>query len=507
MKTKIKYSILFLFLISLVGCESYLEKYPTDQIVTDNFFKIASKDEIENTVNAIYQPLQRSYMYNLRMWTLDIIAGEGRVGNEAGGNGIETVQLSGFIANSDNNGAKELWRGPWTGINRANMVINNVDDAEPTVGAEKVLQYKGEAHFLRALYYFNAVRLFGDVPIILVSHTATDNLKVPRDNKDLVYDLIIQDLKTASESLPLKYSGKDLGRATSGAALGLLAKVYLTQEKYDLVVSTIEQLLGSNVYTLNDDYKHNFDDARENGPESLFEVQYEKGSPYAPFDVLGQGAWHHEYMAPLAPVNLGGPWGNFGWFHVHSEFAESFEPGDKRKFVSIFSEGDLYEGWVYDPAVSTTGYNVKKFMCPNYGTTNPIDSPLNFPVLRFSDVLLMYAEALNELGRTSDACAPATGPNAGGPLNRVRVRAGLDNATGDQVKIREVIRHERRMELAFEGGHRWFDLIRYDKGQYAKNFFHGIGKTNFTLPKHLLLPVPLDDINANPNLLPQNSGY
>ena len=95
------------------------------------------------------------------------------------------------------------------------------------------------------------------------------------------------------------------------------------------------------------------------------------------------------------------------------------------------------------------------------------------------------------------------------PLNRVRVRAGLPNVTTtDQVELREIIRHERRMELAFEGGHRWFDLVRYDNdGEYAKTFFQSIGKTNFTTPKHLLLPVPIDDIDANPNLLPNNPGY
>ena len=143
------------------------------------------------------------------------------------------------------------------------------------------------------------------------------------------------------------------------------------------------------------------------------------------------------------------------------------------------------------------------------GLYRAMDSPLNFPVLRFADVLLMQAEALNELGRSSEAAALASSENDGGPLNRVRVRAGLPNVTTtDQVELREIIRHERRMELAFEGGHRWFDLVRYDNdGEYAKTFFQSIGKTNFTTPKHLLLPVPIDDIDANPNLLPNNPGY
>lgn len=503
------YIIVFLSIFSLSSCMDMLEILPNDQIVTVNFFEDASAEEIESGVNSMYQRLQSSYMYNLRMWTLDIVAGEGRVGNEAGGNGLETTQLSNFNATTDNSGAKELWRGPWAGIGRTNWILNNIDVSRQ-ITEDKRKQYKGEAHFLRALYYFNLVRMFGNVPLITVVQAAGSDLQVPRDSKDKVYNLIISDLKAASEMLPPQYEiSSDIGRATKGAALGLLAKVYLTLENYEETRSTIEKVFALNVYSLNTRYAYNFDDLRENGPESLFEVQYEKDiTAYAEFDILGQGAWHHEYMAPLAPINIGGPWGNFGWFHVYPEFVNSYEPGDARKSISVWCEGDVYQGWRYDPTCSQTGHNVKKFLNSNIGTKRSMDSPLNFPVLRFADVLLMYAEALNELGETEEACAPAATINEGGPLNRVRKRASLPEVSGNQVEIREIIRHERRMELAFEGGHRWFDLVRYDKtGKYAQDFFQSIGKTNFTVPKHLLLPVPMDDIDANPNLRPNNPGY
>lgn len=503
------YIIMFLGIYSMSGCMDMLEILPNDQIVTENFFEDATPEEIESGVNSMYQRLQSSYMYNLRMWTLDIVAGEGRVGNEAGGNGLETTQLSNFNATSDNSGAKELWRGPWAGIARTNWILDNID-ISTRVSPDKKIQYKGEAHFLRALYYFNLVRLFGDVPLITKVQNAGDDLNVSRESKDKIYELIISDLKDASEMLPDQYeNSSDIGRATRGASLGLLAKVYLTLDRYDETVSTIEKVFALGVYSLNTRYAHNFDDLRENGPESLFEVQYEKDvTAYSEFDILGQGGWHHEYMAPLAPINIGGPWGNFGWFHVYPEFVASYENGDARKDVSVWCEGDLYQGWKYDPTCSQTGHNVKKFLCSNIGTKRSMDSPLNFPVLRFADVLLMYAEALNEFGRTEEACAPATSIHEGGPLNRVRKRANLPDFTGNQEEVREKIRHERRVELAFEGGHRWFDLVRYDKtGKYAQDFFHSIGKTNFTTPKHLLLPVPMDDIDANPNLRPNNPGY
>lgn len=502
--------IILLLSMGLTGCMDKLDILPKDQIITEKFFENASAEEIESGVNSMYQRLQSSYMYNLRMWTLDIVAGEGRVGNEAGGNGLETTQLSNFTTTSDNSGAKELWRGPWAGISRTNWVMSNIDKS-PRITNEKKTQYKGEAHFLRGLYYFNLVRLFGDVPWIEKQQTASDNLMVKRTPKETVYENIINDLKDAAEMLPAVYdNSSDIGRATKGAAFGLLAKVYLTQKRYKETLIAIDSVMDLNVYSLNRKYEWNFNDTRENGPESLFEVQYEKDvTAYAEFDILGQGGWHHEYMAPLASINIGGPWGNFGWFAVYPEFVNSYEEGDLRKSISVWCEGDVYQGWSYDPTCSQTGHNVKKFLCANIGVDRAMDSPLNFPVLRFADVLLMQAEALNESGQTTTAAAPATNENDGGPLNRVRVRAGLPNATTtNQAELREIIRHERRMELAFEGGHRWFDLIRYDNdGEYAAAFFQSIGKTNFNASKHLLLPVPIDDIDANPNLLPNNPGY
>jgi hypothetical protein len=143
---------------------------------------------------------------------------------------------------------------------------------------------------------------------------------------------------------------------------------------------------------------------------------------------------------------------------------------------------------------------VPKSISPDYDT-----NPANFPVLRNADVLLMQAEALNELGRTAEAQAPSTGINSGGPLNRVRRRAGLPDVQGlSKDALREKILHERRMELAFEGQW-WFDMIRVNNGQYALDFLHSLGKSNATT-KHLLLPIPQKEIDANPNLT-QNTGY
>ncbi len=149
----------------------------------------------------------------------------------------------------------------------------------------------------------------------------------------------------------------------------------------------------------------------------------------------------------------------------------------------------------YQKSYSTTGYNLRKFLVPKSIKSN--NSPLNFPVLRYADILLMKAEALNELGKTTDAQLPASNANA--TLNKVRARAGLTDVTGlNQSDLRAKILHERRMELAFEG-QRWFDLVRINNGQYGIDYLHSIGKSNMS-SKFLLLPIPQKERDANPNL-------
>jgi hypothetical protein len=189
--------------------------------------------------------------------------------------------------------------------------------------------------------------------------------------------------------------------------------------------------------------------------------------------------------------------GGWGWNQPIQEFVDAYEPGDLRKDVTILYDGcPQFGGMDYDPAYSTTGYNLRKFLVTKAVAATSDNSPMNFPVLRYADVLLMKAEALNNLARTTEAEVP---------LNEVRDRAGLAAITGlSQDEFKEAVLHERRMELAFEG-QRWFDIIRVDDGQWGLDFLHSIGKVNAT-EKHLLFPIPLKEIESNPNLK-QNTGY
>ncbi len=489
-----KYLLALVVIVMLTSCEDFLEKYPLDTVNTENFYK--TKDDAIAAINAAYQPLQRPKLHNMRMWTTDIIAGNSEVGaNPVDANdGIETKDQARFITTTDNRGVLDLYQGPAPGILYANIVLQKV----PSIDMDETLKNRilGEAKFLRAYYYFVLVRFFGDVPLILTPQTPGDDLRPARTAKDKVYEQIIRDLEEAIEQLPGReeYADADNGRVSKGSAVGMLAKVHLTLGNWSKVVALCDQVkdLG---YALNTDYATNFNPEAENSVESLFEVQYI--SPVNNFwDDANQSSWTTNFMAPRdSPLTSVG----WGWNQPTQEFVDAYEEGDLRKDVTIFYEGcPAFDGKEYKSSMSyVTGYSVRKFVLPaSYVPTGSSGSPLNWPVLRYADVLLMKAEALNELGQTSEAEAP---------LNEVRERAGLDPLSGlGQEAFREVVLHERRMELAFEG-HRWFDLIRIGDGEWGLAFLHSIGRTNAT-QKHLLFPIPQAERDVNPNLT-QNPGY
>lgn len=493
---KIEYTLIICLIFAAPACRKYLVRAPLDSVNTSNFFK--TQADALSAINSAYQPLQWPKLYNLRMWATDIMAGNSVVGAGGGTDGIETVQEANFVTDPANAGVLDLYRGPWPGILRCNLVLANV----PGMQIDAMLKNRilGEAHFLRGLYYFILVRFFGPVPLLTKPVTPGSNLYPPRAPVDTIYHLIATDLSDAMDLLPPResYSGADVGRASKGAATGLLAKVYLTiatdKADYQKVVDLCHKVTALG-YRLNPSYMDNFDPAHKNSVESLFEVQYSGATTYGFFDDLNQASWTSTYMGPRNTTFVAGA---YGWDQPTQEFVNSYEKGDKRKDMTILYQGcpDFY-GNAYESSYSSTGYNVRKFLVPTSVSPDYNTSNEDFPVLRYADVLLMEAEALNELGET---------PLAEAPLNQVRERAGLpDITTGLSVDaFREAVLHERRMELAFEG-QRWFDLIRIAQGRYAISFLHSIGRSNFTR-KFLLLPIPQEELDANPNLT-QNPGY
>lgn len=487
---KIKNYILSLFLIgTLAGCSDFLDREPLDAIARENFF--VTEDDAIAAVTGAYQPLQWPKLYNMRMWTTDIMAGNSIVGAGGGEDGRETQDQANFVTTTDNPGVLDLFQGPSPGILRANIVLKEV----PKMNIREEIKNRviGEALFLRAHYYFILVRFFGDIPLILEPQGAGDDFHVSRTPKDQVYVQIIKDLEQAIELLPRRetYTGSNVGRASKGSAVGMLAKVHLTLGNWSKVVELCNEVevLG---YALNPDYAQNFDPTGGNTIESLFEVQYFGKTNHGFWSDLNQASWLSAFTGPRGSGMVHEGW---GWNQPTEEFVNSYEPGDKRKDVTVLYEGGPpFDGMNYESSYSSTGYNLRKFLVPKSITLTFDNSPMNFPVLRYADVLLMKAEALNEMGLDGHE-----------PLNQVRRRAGLnDLANLSQSEFREKVLHERRMELAFEG-QRWFDLIRVNNGQYGLNFLHSIGKTNATTT-HLLFPIPQRERDANPNLT-QNQGY
>lgn len=493
---KIFYTVFLIIPFLFGSCSDFLDKDPFLDPSAESVKDAASAIAM---VNAAYQPMQRPKLYNMRIWTLDIMAGNSVVGAGGGDDGIETIQLSNFTTGPDNFAAVDLWRGPNPGILYCNTVLENVPgmDIDPALKSRLI----GEAKFLRANYYFILVQLFGDVPMSLTPAKPGDDLNQSRISKVRIYnEVIIPDLKDAIAALPRReeYGEEDKGRASRGAAAGLLAKVYLTLEQYEQTIEMCDMVeqLG---YVLNPDYSDCFggEQRHKNTAESLFEVQYYGLTKAGFWDDENQANWLSTYMGPR---NSGWVGGGYGWNQPTQEFVDQYEEGDLRKEKTILYEGGpLFDGKQYRSNMSSTGYNVRKFLVPLSISPDYNTNSASIIVLRYADVLLMKAEALNELGDTDLAVDP---------LYEVRRRAGLTNKQEledlSQNEMREKIRHERRIELAFEG-HRWFDMIRWDNGQYALNFLHGIGKVNASR-NHLLLPIPQVEIDAN-RKLEQNEGY
>lgn len=490
-----------------VSCSDFLDSFPPYAV--DINVSVTDSVAIALT-NGCYVPLQSSNLYNQRIWSLDIIAGNSEVGAGGGEDGIETVQCANFAADASNAFALYIWRSPWVGIGQCNTVIQSISGEGNQTSESIGTRCLGEAYFLRAHYYYILVRLFGGVPLILEPHEADDDTDSERASADACYEQIIKDCRQAVSLLPEKrsYSGADYNRASRDAALCMLADILLTyhpEEHYAEVVSICEQIesLG---YDLSEcAYEDNFGMRAQNSQEALFTVGYSGDTQYDFWGGDNQSSWLSVFMGPRNSGMVGG--GGYGWNLPTEEFMSQWEDGDLRKDVTVFYDGcPAFDNIAYDDSWSNTGYNVRKFLVTKADSPDYNTSPADFVVYRYADVLLKKAEALNGQGLTEEACIP---------LNIVRHRAGLpdietllpsgiepDSEEG-QEWMKEKIIHERRMELAFEG-HRWFDMIRIDGGDYALEFLGSIGKT--VDRDRLLFPIPLTEMDSN-NLMTQNPGY
>jgi len=378
-----------------------------------------------------------------------------------------------------------FWKGQYRAINFSNQVLDRV----PAIQMDENLKARllAEAKFLRAYNYFRLVRAYGGVPLRL---SINDEPNLPRNAAAEVWAQIEKDLTEAAEVLPQSYDAANLGRATKGAAIALHAKVAMYQNKWQEVYDYTNQVMQLG-YSLFSDFEASFRIPNENNSESVFEIQCAR-IPGVP------DASNSQYSQVQGVRNV--PWGGWGFNIPSQALVDAFEEGDPREAATIIFRGETTrQGDVIPANVDNPRYNKKSYVPSSYfvsGYTQGADQ--NIRVIRYADVLLMNAEAANELGNATQALQSLN-------LVRARARGGNGNilpdvTTTDQTVLRNAIWHERRVELAMEFD-RFFDVIRQGRGVEV------FGPRGFVAGKHELMPVPSDEIDLSGGLLTQNPGY
>lgn len=421
--------------------------------------------------------------------------------------GANAIDMDNFPVTPSNGFGNTLWLGYYGLINKCNSTIKEVNTNTLIVATDDIkFQTIAEARFLRGYGYFMLVRLFGRVPLIdtLFTNPAAQN-NVAQSTSAQIYTFIEADLTYAAAHLPSSWGPTFAGRVTNGAANALLAKVYLTQQKWAQAMSTANIVMLSGQYDLSTSYDKIFREEGENSKESVFEVQATasasvqtaNGVQYAQIQgIRGSGAF-----------DMG-----WGWNSPSTYLEAAYETGDPRKNRTILytsTATTTYQtiyGETLPVGLPNPRYNNKVYTNPALRSSigNRFGYWMNVRIIRYADVLLMYAEAANEVGGAANITAAKTALNA----VRLRARNGVagilpDVTTLDPATLRDAIRQERRIELAMEQD-RFFDLVRWGTAAAVLN---ASGKPNFTNSRDVLLPIPQAQIDLSAGVLTQNPGY
>jgi starch-binding outer membrane protein, SusD/RagB family len=485
---------IFMILVLIVGLnqscsDDFVDVKPTSDN-SEDFFN--SEQDYQNALIGAYDLLQSTY---LNVMLGEIASDNTLAGGESATDVLGIQEVDDMIHTPLNAQLRDIWSWMYAGVNRANYILEFKDKID-FAGKNEIL---AQATFLRAYYYFELVKWFGDVPLAVDKRIQFgEQFTIDRTPKAKVYAQIELDLIYAVDNLP--YVQSELGRVTKGAAQALLGKAYLYQSKFDQAATVLENLIVNGPYDLVSDYNTIFEEAGENNIESVFEVQY--------FD--GQGAGFGCLQCSEGNVAVGfsgvrayvGPDFTPGFsFNVPvQEVVDAFENGDLRKDVAILD----IEAWAtatgatYGTGYEHTGYFNRKYI-PRTRSTNAqgdrnLTNPNNYRAIRFADVLLMAAEAFNKKSSPDDAKALTY-------LNRVRTRAfgnTSNNINSSGSTLYENILNERRVELVGEG-HRFFDLVRTGKAAQEIN--------GFVVGKHELFPIPAIEIQLAGNRWSQNPNY
>jgi hypothetical protein len=524
MKTRIYILTALIFSLSFTSCKKFLKEEPESIITEDNFFK--TQNDAIYAVNSIYyllnaggSSLQTPYntLFNtgMDMATDDVDPGPGATNPD-----VRSLSVLGH--SSSNLRVYELWQQHYAAIKKANVALAKI----PTIDFDAALKARllGEAKFLRALYYFNVVRLWGDVPLVLeytpTAVTASD-YAIEKSPSSLVYAQIEKDLTEAAAVLPNTYTAPNVGRATKGAAISLLSKVYLTRASLPLKQTTYYQLAaqkahealspadggsGAFGYALQSNYANVFLPAFKNNSEHIFSAQFKSNS-----QAQGNNQNPRSIYTLPAKAGLTGIYADMVRFYKkgadnYFSIYKLYDPADKRKRVSFVTrfigpnDGIAYALKIANPAVpndSTPFFN--KTWDPS-STAVTSESAANVAIIRYSELLLIHAEAENE----------ANGPTAAAyaSINKVRSRAGLPDLAGlSKDQFREAVYLERRLELVFEY-QRWFDLIRQKDAAGNSTFVRNLVEVGKTSAQDFqrLYPIPLSELSVNSKIT-QNIGW
>lgn len=477
-----------------ISCSDLLDKQPLDQLTTENFYK--TEADADRATLSVYSTMM-DVEWGGKDWMLTEIPADN---TQPGGNDPDFTPIDNFTVVADNVPVANFWAFRYRQVTLANIVIEKVSPMQ--IEDKKKDQFLGEAKFLRAVAYFDLVRIFGGVPLITEAPSFDQDLLYPRAKSSEVYDLIKEDLTFAAEVLPLSHSGADLGRATKGAAMALLSKVHLTIREYLEARTRAKEVIDLGIYRLMDNYADNFElGLSDNNVESIFQIQFTGCGPFGTGNAL---------QAFFAPWGEGITKDRDGWGsqiptgprtnNPNTTIMDAFEPEDLRKDPTVMTAAVYYPninagdgGYTYPSGgASASGGNIKKYVVGGGQNICFMSTPQNSHVIRYSDVLLTYAEAIMEIegGVSSNTEALEA-------FNQVRTRAGLESLL--QID-KEIMLQERRVEFAFEN-HRWFDLLRSGKAIEILTL-HGKNIATY----NLLFPIPLAEMEINPKL-EQNPGY
>ncbi len=498
--TYIKYFPVVMLLLALGCSKDFIEKEPLVGTQETVFYQ--TEEDAIFAVNSAYAALQfeMSGAGHFRWFWGDIMSDDSTKGGSGPNDVNDLLLLETFAGPTNTDLLESEWRADYTGIYRSNVVLQKVPDIE----MDETLKARilGEAKFIRAYFYYQLVTIFGDVPLVL-EPLAPSEYQIGRTPKAEVWAAIEQDLREASEVLPFRsgYSAANTGRVTKGAAQAMLLKALLYQQKFGEAQPLAEEIRDSGEYNLSERYEDIFTQEGENGPGSVFEIQYMNASG---------GNWGYNQQNEGTFTNVfqraRGQFEGFGFNIPTQEFVQEFEPGDPRLRATVFSEGDAMGDRGIFTKEATGGfphdYYPKKYFnnaseAAPFGDQAP-NGLSNDRVIRYADVLLMLAEAAYHNGDEDTARAA---------VNAVRARARMSAtqpvllpiaSTGPN--LLQSIYHERRVELGLEG-HRFFDLVRQNRAAEV------LADEGFTAGVHEVFPVPDSQIQATNGEIVQNPGY